>query len=111
MDQGIQILSLGQNAHRLFTAPPVKEKRSPLNFVLSNSTRAQGKLSVEFKEPFDLLAETVEATTQVEAAQGAVSARNQIWLPFVDVYRTKCVVPKPSFRLRLEQITRLGLAA
>jgi hypothetical protein len=33
------------------------------------------------------------------------------WLPFVDVYRTKCVVPRHSFRLRLEQVTRLGLAA
>jgi hypothetical protein len=33
------------------------------------------------------------------------------WLPFVDDYRTKCIVPRPSFRLRLEQVMRLGLAA
>jgi hypothetical protein len=32
-------------------------------------------------------------------------------LPFVDDYRTKCIVPRPSFRLILEAVTRLGLAA
>ncbi len=80
MDQGIQILSLGQNAHRLFAAQPAKEKRSLLNFLLSNSTWAHGALSVQFKEPFDLLAETVEAAARVEAAQGATMARNEIWL-------------------------------
>jgi hypothetical protein len=38
MDRGIQILNLGQNAHHLFTAQLAKEKRSLLNFLLSNST-------------------------------------------------------------------------
>jgi hypothetical protein len=80
MDQGIQILSLGRNAHRLFVAQPAKEKRSLLNFLLSNSTWAQGALSVKFKEPFDLLAETVAAATRVEETRGAASARNEIWL-------------------------------
>jgi site-specific DNA recombinase len=41
MDRGIQILNLGQNARHLFTAQPAKEKRSLLNFLLSNSTWAQ----------------------------------------------------------------------
>jgi site-specific DNA recombinase len=60
----IHILSLGQNAHRLFVAQPAREKRSLVNFVLSNSTWAQGKPSVEFNERFDLLAQTVEAATR-----------------------------------------------
>ena len=94
-----------------FAAQSAKEKRSLLNFLLSNSTWAQGKLSVQFKEPFDLLAQTIEAATRVKATEEATLARNEVWLPFVDVYRTKCVVPKPSFRLRLEQVTRLGFAA
>jgi len=38
MDQGIRILNLGQNAHELLAAQPAREKRSLLNFVLSNST-------------------------------------------------------------------------
>jgi site-specific DNA recombinase len=80
MDQGIQILNLGQNAHHLFARQPAKEKRSLLNFLLSNSTWAQGKLAVEFKEPFDLLIETLEAAERVEVTQGAESARNEVWL-------------------------------
>jgi hypothetical protein len=111
MDQRIQILSLGQDAHQLFAARPAKEKRSLLNFVLSNSTWAQGKLSVEFRNPFDLLAQTVEAVTRVKGTERAGSARNEVWLPFVDVYRTMHVVPRPSFRMLLEQVTHLGLAA
>jgi site-specific DNA recombinase len=38
MDQGIQILNLCENAHKLFAAQPAKEERSLLNFVVSNST-------------------------------------------------------------------------
>jgi hypothetical protein len=35
---------------------------------------------VTFKEPFDLLAETVAAAARVEATKGATMARNEIWL-------------------------------
>lgn len=52
------ILSLGQNAHRLFAVQPASEKRSLLNSPLSNSTWVRDKLSIELKEPFDLLIET-----------------------------------------------------
>lgn len=84
MDQGIQILSLGQNASRLFMAQPPKEKRSLLNFLLSNSTWAQGKLAVEFKEPFDLLMQTAGAAARAEAAGEGGSARNEVWLGDLD---------------------------
>jgi hypothetical protein len=97
----------GQKAHRLFVARP-EDEHGLLNFMLSNSTWRQGKLLVEFNEPFDLVSENVEAAEWVETPEDTASAANEIWLPFVDVYRTKCVVPEPSFRLRLEQVTRLG---
>lgn len=58
-----------------------------------------------------MLAETVTAAARIEIAEGVEMAKKQIWLPFVDAYRTKCIVPIPSFRLRLEQITKLELAA
>jgi hypothetical protein len=111
MDQGIQILNLAQNAHRLFAEQLAKEKRSLLNFLLSNSAWAAGTLTVKFTEPFDMLAKTVEAAIRVEAAEGIESVKNEVWLPFVDDYRTKCFVPRPSFRLMLEQVTRLELVA
>jgi hypothetical protein len=34
-----------------------------------------------------------------------------IGIRIVDDYRTKCIVPRSSFRLMLEAVTRLGLAA
>jgi hypothetical protein len=33
------------------------------------------------------------------------------WLPFVDDYRTKCIVPGPSFQLILESAMQHGLPA
>jgi site-specific DNA recombinase len=80
MDQGIQILDLAQKAHRLFMEQPAQEKRSLLNFLLSNCSWKEGMLAVAFREPFDMLAETVEAAGKVEAADGAVSTKREVWL-------------------------------
>jgi hypothetical protein len=35
----------------------------------------------------------------------------EVWLPFVDDYRTKCAVPGLSFRLTLEAVAGLKLVA
>ncbi len=80
MDQGIQILDLARNAHRLFAAQPAKETRSLLNFLLSNCTWQRGTLAVEYKEPFDMLAETVAAAERVEATKGPEMAQKEVWL-------------------------------
>ena len=84
MDQGGQILALAQNALRLFGAQPAGEKRRLLNFVLSNSRWQHGELAVEFKEPFDILVESVVQAAQIEAAEGAEKAKNEIWLGDLD---------------------------
>jgi len=38
------------------------------------------------------------------------SALSQIWLPFLDTYRTMCLVPQPEFRRVLEEIREIRLA-
>jgi hypothetical protein len=35
----------------------------------------------------------------------------QIWLPFLDTYRTMCLAPQPEFRRLLEQARELPIAA
>jgi hypothetical protein len=35
----------------------------------------------------------------------------QIWLPFLDTYRTMCLAPQPEFRRLLEQVRDLPIAA
>ncbi|HVT28216.1 MAG TPA: hypothetical protein VHE81_09390 [Lacipirellulaceae bacterium] len=88
----------------MFAAQPAKEKRSLLNFLLSNSTWAAGKLTVEFKEPFDILAEMVEAAARVEAAQRADAAKTAVWLKFIKSYRTFCYHPDPDIRFLFDQL-------
>lgn len=80
MDQGIELLGLATNAHALFATQPANEKRKLLNFLLSNSSWKAGTLAVDFKEPFDILAETVAAAARVEAADGAETSKTEIWL-------------------------------
>ncbi len=80
MDQGIQILHLGQNAHRLFATQSATDKRRLLNFLLSNCTWKEGTLSAEFQQPFDILAETVLQATRLEALEGPDSAKKEVWL-------------------------------
>jgi site-specific DNA recombinase len=84
MDQGVQILKLARNALRLFNVQPANEKRGLLNFLLSNCTWRQDSLTVKFREPFDKLVKTFLHATQIETAEGAEKAKNEIWLGDLD---------------------------
>jgi hypothetical protein len=44
-------------------------------------------------------------------ARPAKSAKNEIWLPFLDTYRTMCLAPQPDFRRVLEDVRAMQLAA
>ena len=81
MDEGIELLKLAKDAHRLFEKQPAKEKSQMLNFLLSNCTWAHGKLSAEFKQPFDSLAETAVLAAHANASQMTESGRFEKWLP------------------------------
>jgi hypothetical protein len=43
--------------------------------------------------------------------QEIVSAKSEIWLPFLDTYRTMCLAPQPDFRRTLEDVRAMQLAA
>jgi hypothetical protein len=58
LDEGVRLLELGQSAQRLLAKQAPNEQRCLLNFVLSNSIWKNGELSVTFRQPFDLIAET-----------------------------------------------------
>ncbi len=80
MEEGEQILELARNAQALFERQPASEKRRLLNFVLSNCKWDDGQVAATFREPFDLLAETTALARQTHAANGTISAKNEIWL-------------------------------
>ena len=60
---------------------------------------------------FDLLAETTAIAVRSAANETAKSAKTEIWLPFLNTYRTMCLVPQPEFRQILEDVRELRLAA
>jgi len=55
--EGIMLMELANRAADLFEKQPASEKRRLLDFVLSNSSWANGELSVEFRQPFGMIAD------------------------------------------------------
>jgi site-specific DNA recombinase len=80
LDEGVQLMELARSAQRLFANQEPREKRRLLNFVLSNCIWEDGKAVSEFRQPFNLLAETV-AATPAGAPQGVLApAKSENWL-------------------------------
>lgn len=65
--EGIMLMELANRAADLFEKQPASGKRRLLDFVLSNSSWANGELSVEFRQPFGMIADmaAVSATEKV----------------------------------------------
>jgi hypothetical protein len=77
MDEGVQLLELARNSQRLFAKQEPREKRRPLNFLLSNCTWEDGEVVATFRQPFDLLAETAVSASRAEAGK---PGKTEIWL-------------------------------
>ncbi len=58
LDEGVSLLELAKDVHRIFEKQSAGEKSRLLNFVLLNCSWKHRKLMADFKQPFDLLAET-----------------------------------------------------
>ena len=63
LSEGVALLELAKNAQRLFAKQEPREKRRLLNFLISNCTWNSGFLTATFRQPFDLLAETVTSAS------------------------------------------------
>ena len=81
MVEGILLLELANRAVDLFEKQVPREKRRLLDFVLSNCTWADGKLTVEFRQPFDMLTVTNEAWRKEKAAGVGSGGLSEKWLP------------------------------
>ena len=101
-DEGVALLDLARNAQRLFAKQEPREKRRLLNFLLSNCTWEDGEVVATFRQPFDMLAETAISAAYVEAGVSAKSVKSEIWLPFLNAYRTICIAPSVDFLRALE---------
>ena len=80
MTEGIRLLELARNARRLFEKQEAREKRRLLDFLVSNCFWKDGQLTAEFRQPFDLLADTVTAAAHAQATDESDQAKREIWL-------------------------------
>ena len=68
--EGGHLLEPARRAHGLFERQEPREKWRLLNFILSNSTRRNGELVAEFRQPFDMLHVANRGSAGVEANAG-----------------------------------------
>ncbi len=80
LSEGVALLDLARNAQNLFAKQPPREKRRLLNFLLSNCTWEDGHVVAEFKQPFDMLAETVEKARGKHSSDTVTLTDSEKWL-------------------------------
>jgi site-specific DNA recombinase len=84
LDQGVALLDLARNAQGLFAKQEPRERRRPLNFVLSNCTWQYGEVVAVFRQPFDMLVQTTIAAARADTGENVESAESEIWLGDLD---------------------------
>jgi site-specific DNA recombinase len=66
IEDGIQLLELASDAHELFLEQEPKEKRRLLGFMVSSASWKEGELSVDLRQPFNLIRDGIAAATAAE---------------------------------------------
>jgi site-specific DNA recombinase len=84
ISEGVGLLELASKAHRLFFVQSPGEKRRLLNFVLSNCNWKNGTLTVTFRQPFDMLSDTVKSQNKPVACVLPLRCDFEKWLPGLD---------------------------
>lgn len=82
---GVLILELASKAKVLFEKQTPSEKRRLLNFLLSNCSWKEKKLTFTYRQPFDILAVAASTQEEVKAAKGARTAKTEKWWAVVDL--------------------------
>ncbi|MGA9996379.1 MAG: hypothetical protein WBP93_13255 [Pyrinomonadaceae bacterium] len=80
ISEGVKLLELAKKAYLLYEKQKADEKRKLLDFVCSNSTWREGHLTVNFRQPFDMIAITNTAWMEEKAAGMDSGDLCSIWL-------------------------------
>ncbi len=84
IEEGIQLLELGDKAYDLYTAQPPEEQRRLLNCVVSHATWGNGFLSLVYRPPFDLIAHSNREYACNHKGSDDFEAQKENWLPGAD---------------------------
>jgi len=75
IEDGIQLLELASDAQQLFLEQEPKEKRRLLEFMVSNASWKEGELSVNLRQPFNLIWDAVAAAASAIEADSPETGR------------------------------------
>ena len=81
LEDGVRLLDLSRRAHELFAKQPAGEKRKMLDLLLSNSSWKDGELTVTYREPFDIIAQSATRQRALAPTGTSEEARSEVWLP------------------------------
>src|SRR3982074_2908614 len=84
LSEGVRLLELAGKAQVLFLKQSALEKRRLLNFLLSNCTWKAGELHVTFRQPFNMLSDTIRTQRVQTIDLGFPQAGFEKWLPGED---------------------------
>jgi site-specific DNA recombinase len=84
MGEGSRLLDLAHNAHRLFQRQSPKEQQRMLKLLLSNSTWKSSGLTTTWRQPFDLIENSVASAAEETEKNGSASALCTVWRPRQD---------------------------
>ena len=102
LHDGIETMELVRNAHRMYLQQSSSEKRNLLKNLLSNSSWKDGKLSVEFRQPYDMIANTKKLHDMKKAAGELPGGLYPIWRAVLDAFRLCAHCRDDSARQRSE---------
>ncbi len=85
IEEGLALLEVANKAAEMYVGRTAEQKRRLLNFVLLNSTWTGEKLEVEWRQPFDLLVESMNLCRANSASGVATGGVRSQWLPLVDL--------------------------
>ncbi|BBF70856.1 hypothetical protein SBA_ch1_30560 [Sphingomonas bisphenolicum] len=81
VDDGIALLELGRNAHKMFNKQSPGTQNALLKLLVSNTVWAGGMLRVEFNEPFGMLDKMSDFALRENQPEEAEKSQRTIWLP------------------------------
>lgn len=80
LEAGIRVFELANSAYDLLSGREPLEQRNLLKWLFSNFTITEGELSVTWREPFNLLAQSPEPETGRYADSDEEERRRSDWL-------------------------------
>ncbi len=106
MDDGVALLRLAREAHNIFASHEGATRRKLLTFVLSNCTWKGSVLTAEFRQPFNLLEESLGQLFDENNPNGYNDAKKDNWLTIASTLRTLFTAPDRNLKVMLIQIRR-----